>query len=40
MPDVSLPLAGRRGLILGVANEHSIALGCAQAAREIGRAHV
>ena len=32
-----LPLAGRRGLILGVANEHSIAWGCAQ---EIGRAHV
>ena len=31
-----LPLAGRRGLILGVANEHSIAWGCAQVARAQG----
>ena len=31
-----LPLAGRRGLILGVANEHSIAWGCAQMARAQG----
>ncbi|MCH2241395.1 MAG: enoyl-ACP reductase FabI [Aquabacterium sp.] len=31
----SLPLSGRRGLVLGVANEHSIAWGCArEAARQ------
>ncbi len=30
------PLAGRVGLILGLANEHSIAYGCAQAMREAG----
>lgn len=29
-------LAGKRGLILGVANEHSIAYGCAQAAHALG----
>lgn len=29
-------LAGKRGLILGVANEHSIAAGCARAAHELG----
>jgi len=31
-----LPLAGQRGLILGVANEHSIAWGCAQQAHKQG----
>jgi enoyl-[acyl-carrier protein] reductase I len=31
-----LPLAGLRGLILGVANEHSIAWGCAQQAHRQG----
>lgn len=30
------PLAGRAGLILGLANEHSIAYGCARAMREAG----
>lgn len=35
--DVSaLPLAGRKALIVGVANEHSIAYGCARAFRELG----
>ena len=29
-------LRGRRGLIVGVANEHSIAFGCARAARQAG----
>jgi len=29
-------LAGKRGLILGLANEHSIAYGCAHAAKEAG----
>ena len=35
---ISFPfsLAGKRGLILGVANEHSIAAGCARAAHELG----
>jgi len=34
MIDVSKrPLAGKKGLILGIANEHSIAYGCAQAFR-------
>lgn len=32
----SPPLAGRKALIVGVANEHSIAYGCAQAFRELG----
>ena len=32
----SPPLAGRKVLIVGVANEHSIAYGCAQAFRELG----
>src|SRR5258708_33937984 len=37
MPDVSnQPLAGRKALILGIANEHSIAYGCARAFREMG----
>ncbi len=30
------PLAGRKVLILGIANEHSIAYGCARAFREMG----
>lgn len=30
------PLAGRKGLILGIANEQSIAYGCAQAFRTLG----
>ena len=30
------PLAGKKGIILGVANEHSIAYGCAQAFRGLG----
>ncbi len=30
------PLAGKKGLILGIANEHSIAFGCAQAFRALG----
>jgi enoyl-[acyl-carrier protein] reductase I len=30
------PLAGRKALIVGIANEHSIAYGCARAFRELG----
>jgi enoyl-[acyl-carrier protein] reductase I len=30
------PLAGRKGVVLGIANEHSIAYGCAQAFRALG----
>jgi enoyl-[acyl-carrier protein] reductase I len=30
------PLAGKKGLILGIANEHSIAYGCAKAFRDLG----
>jgi enoyl-[acyl-carrier protein] reductase I len=30
------PLSGRKGLILGIANEHSLAYGCAQAFRALG----
>ncbi len=30
------PLAGRKVLIVGIANEHSIAYGCARAFRELG----
>ncbi|RAH99985.1 enoyl-[acyl-carrier-protein] reductase FabI [Acuticoccus sediminis] len=30
------PLAGRKGLVVGIANEHSIAAGCAAAFREAG----
>jgi enoyl-[acyl-carrier protein] reductase I len=30
------PLAGKKGIILGIANEHSIAYGCAQAFRGLG----
>src|ERR1700752_5211254 len=29
-------LAGRRALVIGIANEHSIAYGCAKAFRELG----
>jgi enoyl-[acyl-carrier protein] reductase I len=37
MIDVSQqPLAGKKGLVLGIANEHSIAFGCAQAFRALG----
>jgi len=37
MIDVSQkPLAGKKGLVLGIANEHSIAYGCAQAFRALG----
>ncbi|KVP48690.1 enoyl-ACP reductase FabI [Burkholderia ubonensis] len=32
----NLPLEGRKALILGIANEHSIAYGCARAFRELG----
>lgn len=31
-----LPLAGKRGLVTGIANEHSIAWGCAKAFRAMG----
>ena len=30
------PLAGKKGLVLGIANEHSIAFGCARAFRALG----
>jgi hypothetical protein len=30
------PLSGKKGLVLGIANEHSIAYGCAQAFRALG----
>lgn len=30
------PLAGKKGLVLGIANEHSIAYGCAQTFRALG----
>jgi enoyl-[acyl-carrier protein] reductase I len=36
MIDFSQPLAGKKGLVLGIANEHSIAFGCAQAFRALG----
>jgi enoyl-[acyl-carrier protein] reductase I len=37
MIDVSQPpLAGKKGLVPGIANEHSIAFGCAQAFRALG----
>ncbi len=35
-PNRPLPLAGKKALIVGVANEHSIAWGCAQAMHELG----
>ena len=35
--DVPRPvLAGKKALVIGVANEHSIAWGCAKAFREVG----
>ena len=34
--DSALPMAGKRGLILGLANDHSIAYGCAREARSQG----
>ena len=38
MSDVKISpvLAGQEGLIVGVANEHSIAYGCAKAFRSVG----
>jgi len=33
---MSFSLAGKRGIVLGVANSHSIAYGCAQVLRELG----
>ena len=37
MPAVpSPPLAGKKALVLGIANEHSIAYGCAKAFRKLG----
>ena len=39
-PGNAFSLAGKRGLILGIANEHSIAHGCAQAAHALGAALV
>jgi len=33
---MSAPLSGRAGLVLGLANEHSVAYGCARALREAG----
>ncbi|HKQ47924.1 MAG TPA: enoyl-ACP reductase FabI [Phycisphaerae bacterium] len=37
MADISSPpLLGRKALVLGVANEHSIAFGCARAFRKVG----
>ena len=32
----SLPLLGQKALVLGIANEHSIAYGCARAFRKLG----
>src|SRR5208337_385134 len=37
MPEILLPpLRGRKALVLGIANEHSIAFGCARAFRKLG----
>jgi enoyl-[acyl-carrier protein] reductase I len=37
MSDIPLPpLLGRKALVLGIANEHSIAFGCARAFRQLG----
>lgn len=36
MDNPSLPLAGRTGVVLGIANRESIAYGCARAFRELG----
>jgi len=35
-PDTSVALKGRKGLIVGIANDHSIAWGCAKAFRALG----
>src|SRR5208282_6547751 len=32
----STPLSGKKGLVLGIANEHSIAYGCAKGFRALG----
>ena len=38
MPEIpSPPLKGQKALVLGIANEHSIAYGCARAFRKLGR---
>ncbi|MGH6818380.1 MAG: SDR family oxidoreductase, partial [Methylovirgula sp.] len=31
-----MPLQGKKGLVAGIANEHSIAFGCAKAFRDAG----
>lgn len=36
MSELSLDLRGKRGLVIGIANEHSIAYGCARAFRRLG----
>ncbi len=37
MPEIpSPPLLGQKALVLGIANEHSIAFGCARAFRKVG----
>lgn len=36
MPSTTMNLAGKKGLVVGIANEHSIAYGCAQAFRAAG----
>ena len=37
MPEIlSPPLKGQKALVLGIANEHSIAYGCARAFRKLG----
>ena len=35
-PDTSVALKGRKGLIVGIANDQSIAWGCAKAFRALG----
>ena len=35
-PETKVALKGRKGLIVGIANEHSIAWGCARAFRALG----
>jgi len=35
-PDTKVALKGRKGLVVGIANEHSIAWGCAKAFRALG----
>jgi len=36
MTDLSISLAGKKGLVIGIANEHSIAYGCARAFKALG----